>query len=262
MVVSQEFDTEELGIAAAREAEQLNPPPADGVAHHRCGCDCPDSRVSLRLEPRQSGMTVRQRVTKTTVTSLTYPGIPESVPEVRHMMRAILAHSPRADDIELIAAELVTNAIRHTPSGQEGRAFTITVTQEPGRARLEVADLGTAPWRPAHPNADRMAEHGRGLEIVAALADSAGHGLSDGHNRFSWATLSWLKPDLPGSSAAPPGDLSVAETPLPPVGSFQLDERTAARGQAGPDAGDVGVVRHAVAGDLCDGGLDCFRRAG
>lgn len=142
-------------------------------------------------------MIVRQKVAKTTVTSLTYPGTPESVPEVRRLVRGLLVHSPRVDDIELIAAELVTNAIRHTPSGREGGAFIITVRQEPGRARLEVADLGTAPWRRGHPNGNGMAEHGRGLEIVAALADDVGYGLSDGHNRFSWANLSWLTPGQP-----------------------------------------------------------------
>jgi anti-sigma regulatory factor (Ser/Thr protein kinase) len=142
-------------------------------------------------------MIVRQQVAKATVTSLTYPGVPESVPTVRRLVRAILAHSPRVDDMELIAAELVTNAIRHTPSGQEGGTFTITVSQGPGRARLEVADLGTAPWRPARLNGDGTAEHGRGLEIVAALADGVGYGVSNGHNRCSWATLSWLTSALP-----------------------------------------------------------------
>ena len=137
-------------------------------------------------------MIVKQQAAEAAVTSLTYPGTPESVPVVRRMVRAILAHSPRVDDMELIAAELVTNAIRHTPSGQEGRTFTITVRQGPGRARLEVADFGTSPWRPAHPNGDGMAEHGRGLAIVATLADDVGYGVSDGHNMISWATLSWL----------------------------------------------------------------------
>ena len=151
-------------------------------------------------------MIVRQQVAKATVTSLTYPGIPESVPTVRRLVRAILAHSPRVYDMELIAAELVTNAIRHTSSGREGGTFTITVWQGPGRARLEVADLGTAPWRPARLDGDGMAEHGRGLEIVAALADGVGYGVSNGRNRCSWATLSWLTSALSiwaASNAAP-----------------------------------------------------------
>lgn len=47
-------------------------------------------------------------------------------------MRGILASSPRAEDMELITAELVSNAIRHTPSGQDGGEFTLTVHTEPG----------------------------------------------------------------------------------------------------------------------------------
>ena len=45
--------------------------------------------------------------------------------------------------MELIAAELASNAIRHTLSGQDGGEFTLTVRAEPGWARLEVSDAGT-----------------------------------------------------------------------------------------------------------------------
>jgi anti-sigma regulatory factor (Ser/Thr protein kinase) len=50
-------------------------------------------------------------------TSVTFPGLPAIVPSVRRFVRGILASSPRADDMELITAELASNAIRHTPSG-------------------------------------------------------------------------------------------------------------------------------------------------
>jgi serine/threonine-protein kinase RsbW len=163
-------------------------------------------------------MIVKQRVAKATATSLTYPGAPESVPTVRRLVRLILAHSPRVDDMELIVAELVTNAITHTPSGQEGGTFTITIRQRPGQARLEVADLGTARWRPALAKGDGMAEHGRGLEIVAALADDVGYGVSNGYSRFSWATLSWLADSVsPGcrwTMAWPNGGVRRSHSPL------------------------------------------------
>jgi anti-sigma regulatory factor (Ser/Thr protein kinase) len=149
-------------------------------------------------------MTVRQQAAEAAVISLTYPGIPGSVPVVRRELRALLAHSPRVDDIELIAAELVTNAIRHTPSGRDGGTFTITIRQAPGRARLEVTDLGTVPWWPARRNGNGMAEHGLGLAIVTALADDAGYGVPDGHQRISWANVSWLARASPGSPDAMP----------------------------------------------------------
>jgi hypothetical protein len=36
-----------------------------------------------------------------------------------------------------------------------------------------------------------MAENGRGLAIVAALADEVGQACPPGHTRVSWACLSW-----------------------------------------------------------------------
>jgi anti-sigma regulatory factor (Ser/Thr protein kinase) len=126
-----------------------------------------------------------------TSTSVTYTGTPDSVPAVRHLVRAVLGHSPRAGDLELIAAELVTNAIRHTPSGRSGGTFTVTITHGPGRARLQVTDLGTAPWWPARSGDDGLAEAGRGLDIVAAFADQAGYGLPAGPHRASWASVCW-----------------------------------------------------------------------
>lgn len=149
-------------------------------------------------------MIVSQHATEAAVTSLTYPGIPESVPAVRRLVRAVLASSPRVCDLELVAAELATNAIQHTPSGLEGGTFTITVRQRPGQARLEVTDQGTVPWHPAQANGDGMAEHGRGLAVVAALTDEAGHAVTE-DGGVSWAGLSWLPADPQGLRVNAPG---------------------------------------------------------
>src|SRR5690349_3904837 len=48
------------------------------------------------------------------------PGVPAIVSVARRLVRAALRDSPRLGDIELIMSELVTNAIRHTPSGETG----------------------------------------------------------------------------------------------------------------------------------------------
>ena len=137
-------------------------------------------------------MIVGQKATGVAVTSATYPGTPESVPEVRRFVRALLANSPRAYDLELIASELVTNAIHHTPSGQEGGKLTVTIEHQPGRARLEVTDRGTSCWHPAQRGGDGVAEHGRGLQIVAALADEIGYAVTAGQGQAIWAVLTWL----------------------------------------------------------------------
>lgn len=122
-------------------------------------------------------------------TSVTFPGVPAIVSSARRFVRGILAGCPRADEMELIASELASNAIRHTPSGQLGGQFTITVRTAPGWARLEVADTGTGHWSaPDIPGPDP--EYGRGLAIVAALADKLGHDLRpDG--QVMWAELLW-----------------------------------------------------------------------
>lgn len=124
------------------------------------------------------------------------PGLRVSVPRARGVLRAVLdlaglPHCPRADDAELVTSELVTNAIRHTPSGHEGRSFVLRIRVRSGWLRLEVGDRGRAEWR--HREISRAGddeESGRGLLIVTALADRAGHYPGDrGH--ICWAELTW-----------------------------------------------------------------------
>ena len=81
-------------------------------------------------------------------TAVTFPGLPAIVPSARRFVRGILEGSPRADDMELIAAELISNAILHSPSGEDGGEFTVTVCTGDGWARVEVSDTGTGEWHP------------------------------------------------------------------------------------------------------------------
>ena len=125
-------------------------------------------------------------------TSVTFPGLPAIVPSVRKFVRGILADSPCAEDMELIAAELASNAIRHSPAGQDGGEFTATVRTGPGWARIEVSDTGTSEWHePQSPDLD--AEYGRGLAIVAALADKLGHDIT-ANGQTVWAEVGWAEP--------------------------------------------------------------------
>lgn len=122
-------------------------------------------------------------------TSVTFPGLPAIVPSARRFVSGILAGSPCADDMELIIAELASNAIRHSPAGQEGGEFTITVRKEEGWARIEVSDTGTGQWDPPQ-YGDPDAEYGRGLAIVAALADKFGHDVT-AEGQVMWAEAGW-----------------------------------------------------------------------
>jgi anti-sigma regulatory factor (Ser/Thr protein kinase) len=123
-------------------------------------------------------------------TAVTFPGLPAIVPSARRFVRGILDDSPRCDDMELIAAELISNAILHSPSGGNGGEFTVTVRAGEGWARVEVFDTGTGEWHPPE-GEDLDAEYGRGLAIIAALADKFGHNVN-ANGQTMWAEVSWL----------------------------------------------------------------------
>src|SRR6266568_2885321 len=55
-----------------------------------------------------------------------FPGAAEHVGRVRQWLRTSLGACPAADDAVLLASELVTNALEHSISGQDG-TFTVTV---------------------------------------------------------------------------------------------------------------------------------------
>ncbi|MEU5431493.1 DUF6415 family natural product biosynthesis protein [Streptomyces olivoreticuli] len=107
-----------------------------------------------------------------------------------------------AEDVECIAAELVTNAVRHTKSAR----VEVAAVVEAGVVRLSVTDGG--PYREVAPRSAGDEEtRGRGLAIVAALCDRWGHEPSGPGPRCG--TRVWAELDL-GPSAVEaedaPGD--------------------------------------------------------
>ena len=108
-----------------------------------------------------------------------FPGEPRGVPEARCWAAAVLAQAGADPETgELLASELVTNALLHTRSGQPGGTVTVIVT--PAGA-LHVHDLGPAGPRPCGgpgswaPSAGRE-DFGRGLLLVAELGTGLAHG--------------------------------------------------------------------------------------
>lgn len=91
-----------------------------------------------------------------------------AVPILRAAVRRILAgwKIPEAmiDDVELSLSELATNALIHTAG-----PVRVRLALRGGAVRLDVAD--TSPHHPHGAVPDAGAECGRGLLIVAALAD-------------------------------------------------------------------------------------------
>lgn len=92
---------------------------------------------------------------------------PTSARRARRFVRDVLRpvrHSIPLDSVLLVVSELVTNAVCHGAG-----APTLVVDARPDRVRVEVRDR--APMRPARPARTEDEERGRGLMIVAAVAD-------------------------------------------------------------------------------------------
>src|SRR5262249_46219862 len=92
-----------------------------------------------------------------------------------------------SDDAELLASELVANAAEHG----DGKPISLALRRhaEPGGhpgITCEVTD--TSPAMPRRIEADPDAERGRGLAIVAALAQSTGVRATNG-GKTTWFTL-------------------------------------------------------------------------
>ncbi|MER5748532.1 SpoIIE family protein phosphatase [Streptomyces sp. NPDC002088] len=98
------------------------------------------------------------------------PGDPEALTHARHLIRAAVRSwgaRERADEVELVADELITNALMHT----EGAAIvTLRVLTGSGRRlRVEVEDSSSA--LPRRREAGESGVSGRGLLLVDLLTD-------------------------------------------------------------------------------------------
>jgi anti-sigma regulatory factor (Ser/Thr protein kinase) len=128
--------------------------------------------------------------------TISIPGVPSMVPAARAFVRAFLDSHPLATDAELITSEYVTNAIRHTSSG-EGGVIHLTIASTPRAVRIEVTDHGRASSSPdagTEPapqpgGACGEGENGRGLLIVDYLATRWGHFGVSGGPVTAWAEL-------------------------------------------------------------------------
>ncbi|WP_312866184.1 ATP-binding protein [Streptomyces boluensis] len=111
----------------------------------------------------------------------------KAVPQTRRFVReAITDHVPddRADDILVCTSELATNALQHTPPG---RVLRVCVTITRGTLRLEMHDASDS--TPQVREAAEDDARGRGLLLVATLADDWGTSLRDGPGKIVWAVF-------------------------------------------------------------------------
>ncbi|MFF1343918.1 ATP-binding protein [Streptomyces sp. NPDC058290] len=118
-----------------------------------------------------------------------YADSPETLCRVRSDVALYLntwgLDGPVVADAQSIATELVANAIRHTSSHHIGMSVTRTGRDS---VRITVTDSSRKPPVPAAELGDAVAESGRGLLMVDALAQNWGTDIVSTGKRV-WADL-------------------------------------------------------------------------
>lgn len=112
------------------------------------------------------------------------PHDPSALPRARaHVLEAARGWGiDEADDLRIVASELITNAVLHGRS-----APSVCVRHDdPGSITIEVGD--DSPGEPTPGRSGDGASLGLGLEIVAALAEDWGVRRTDG-GKVVWARL-------------------------------------------------------------------------
>ncbi|MFD7431926.1 ATP-binding protein [Streptomyces sp. NPDC059818] len=121
------------------------------------------------------------------------PHTAAAVPMARALIRTALAdiEAPAdSDTAELLTAELVANAVEHTPGDGP---IELVVELLPTGCQVEVHDHDPAPpgdlSRPAPGSEpDPWQEHGRGLLLIRTLSSSCGHRTTE-RGKAVWFTL-------------------------------------------------------------------------
>lgn len=135
-----------------------------------------------------------------------FPGRADQCSQGRRFVATVLADFECVSDAEWIAAELMSNALLHTRSGEPGGWFGVEVICN-GPVWLAVRDLGgkRVPVVRVEPLAGARNENGRGLLGVVKLAAEFGFrgGPEEGHT--VWARLPGLSPPAGGPTGGPVG---------------------------------------------------------
>ncbi|MFB7455386.1 ATP-binding protein [Streptomyces sp. NPDC056188] len=149
-----------FGPMTASGARRPGPPPAPADAGHRS---------AVAAGPAGTGSDDPFRIRSTV------PADPSWAAAVRRLVAGQLARLPlsadQRDGAVLATDELFANAVKHARTDPDD---TVTVTVEGSAHALRVTVADSSPVLPRPRPADATAESGRGLAIVAALADDWG----------------------------------------------------------------------------------------
>jgi anti-sigma regulatory factor (Ser/Thr protein kinase) len=106
--------------------------------------------------------------------SRSFPAWPESVPVARRYVSETLDRVPTelCQTAALLVSELATNVVRHSGAGE----FVVELDNLPEEGRLWVGVTDTGTGLPVLRPPSLTAEHGRGMRLVATLADRWGAG--------------------------------------------------------------------------------------
>jgi anti-sigma regulatory factor (Ser/Thr protein kinase) len=125
-------------------------------------------------QARKERTTMANIATETTsLIAFTLPSNPYSVQMARFYIRAALTYHDLVgftEDVEMVASELVTNAIKHAGASK----FGLEVMRLAGPGAVAVIVTDPSPQPPVKRDAPAGAEHGRGLNIVDSLSASWG----------------------------------------------------------------------------------------
>jgi anti-sigma regulatory factor (Ser/Thr protein kinase) len=127
-----------------------------------------------------------------------FPSTPASIAAARRFVARQLAEiqglgSDDLDEVTLMVSELATNSVRHA-----GTPYRVAVHQIGDCVRIEVSDAGGGQARLRTPGP--RDPHGRGLQIVSALADA--WGVDDGTSSPGKTTWFTYRVKAPRSDAA------------------------------------------------------------
>ncbi|WP_214110450.1 ATP-binding protein [Acrocarpospora catenulata] len=111
--------------------------------------------------------------------SVVLPGTRRAPAQAREHLAKWLSGLPACDadtrdTVVLLLSEIVTNAVVHSESGCEGGKVAVRAETVQGSIRVEVTDEGSATNAPHLAPIHCDVEGGRGLHLVAAMAEDWG----------------------------------------------------------------------------------------
>ncbi|MGW6501768.1 ATP-binding protein [Nonomuraea angiospora] len=126
----------------------------------------------------------------------TFPGTPDQLRHARHFVRYLLADSQCQDDAELIVAERAANAVQHTSSGHPHGTFIVEITRTTATVTVAVYDCGWGGTPRFGVRGRAYAERGRGLAVVASIADQIDYEGNDEVGHKVWARIRVGRPTV------------------------------------------------------------------